>query len=107
MRIKQENIKTVGSISGKSESPCYQIGILDMRGLLKRRWAKEEYNRKQTLCGRARRARSFRFVTAFAGNIVFNYLTVSVYQAKGYSPFTDPPMSALSVKTAGDYHSSN
>ena len=51
-------------------------------------------------------ARSFRFVTAFAGNIVFNYLTVSVNQAKGYSPFTDPPMPALSVKTAGDYHSS-
>ena len=55
MRVKQEKIKTLGSISGKSESPCYQIGILDMGGLLERRWVKEEYNRKQTVCGRARR----------------------------------------------------
>jgi hypothetical protein len=52
-------------------------------------------------------ARSFRFVTAFADNIVFNYLAVPVCQVSGYTLHTHPPLLELSVKTAGSQHSSN
>jgi len=52
-------------------------------------------------------ARSFRFVTAFTDNIVFNYLAVPVCQASGYTLHTHPPVLEVSVKIASTKHSSN
>jgi hypothetical protein len=48
--------------------------------------------------------KSFRFVTAFADSIVFNYLAVPVCQANGYALLSHPPVPELSVKAADIQH---